>query len=84
MFDFINAPFELAHFILKAGETTTEHNHIDREIFICLDGKAKIQLDKKHIYTLTKNEIMLVNKYQFHQIINENDTPITMFSLSWS
>ncbi len=84
MFDFINAPFELAHFILQAHESTTEHNHIDREVFICIDGVVKIQLDKKHIYTMTKNEIMLVDRYQFHQIINENDKAITMLSLSWA
>lgn len=84
MFDFINAPFELAHFILQAGESTIEHNHIDREVFICVDGEAKIQLDKKHIYTMTKDEIMLVDKHRFHQIINENEKPITMFSLSWA
>lgn len=56
IFDFINAPFELAHFILQAGESTIEHNHIDREVFICVDGEAKIQLDKNTVFTMTKND----------------------------
>ncbi len=82
-FNFLKAPFELAYFILDAKESTTLHNHVDNEVFLCLDGVARIQFDNEHYHSIASGEIVFVDKFKFHQITNDSDKPIIMLSISW-
>ena len=83
VFTSLNAPFEMAYFKLAPGASTIEHSHVDKEIFICLDGSAKIRFDKELVCSLGPEEIVFVDRHRIHKIMNENDCPITLMSISW-
>lgn len=78
-----NAPFELAYFQLLPHEATIEHEHYENEIFICIKGKATIQINQNELLEMYSNEILFVNKNKYHKIINNTDDLVIMIAVWW-
>lgn len=78
-----SVPFDLSYFILNPSCETLCHRHKDKEIFICLSGTAKIQLDKKQYSDLYEGGMLFVDGFRWHKIMNQKSDALTMISLSW-
>lgn len=82
IFSDIKKPFEMAYFHVDCGETTTEHHHSEKEIFICLFGEGTTYLDDLK-FDIKSNDIWFVNSDQKHKILNHSDSRLTLMSIWW-
>ncbi len=82
VFKQVNKPFELAYFHIHSGQQTTKHNHLEREIFVCLAGYGKAYVDEKEI-DVSPNDTWFVESGQNHTILNDKDELMTLFSVWW-
>lgn len=75
-------PFELAYFYLAPGEETIEHNHIDQEIFICLEGEGQYSVNG-NMQKFGSHDIWFVNENEYHKITNKSKNVISMIAVWW-
>jgi mannose-6-phosphate isomerase-like protein (cupin superfamily) len=78
----MNAPFEMAYFIVKPGEKTDKHNHFEKEIFFCLEGKGICETDDR-IFKFSKHNTWILMPYQNHVISNRGDNNTVLMAVWW-
>jgi mannose-6-phosphate isomerase-like protein (cupin superfamily) len=82
VFNGLNKPFEMAYFQVNIGEATYEHNHAEREIFLCLEGHGECNLQDQ-MFPIEPNDLWFVERGQNHKIINNGNEVLKMISIWW-
>ena len=78
----LNAPFEGAWCVVRAGTASTRHNHHEHEIFIAISGEATVESDTDQ-RTLHPGDVVLFLPGVAHRVINDGDTDFEMYSIWW-
>ncbi|WP_018544261.1 cupin domain-containing protein [Streptomyces sp. LaPpAH-108] len=78
----LNAPFEGAQSVIRAGSASPRHAHHEYEIFIAVKGEAWIESHGERL-PFVAGDIVHFPPGKEHQVINETDTDFEMFSIWW-
>ncbi|MEU9067526.1 cupin domain-containing protein [Streptomyces sp. NPDC048109] len=78
----LNAPFEGAQSVVRAGEATTKHAHHEYEIFVAVKGEAWVESHGER-KPFVEGDIVHFPPGHEHQVINDSGTDFEMFSIWW-
>ncbi|OWW21578.1 cupin domain-containing protein [Noviherbaspirillum denitrificans] len=76
------APFGGAWCVVRPGTRSLPHAHMEREIFICIDGNADVVLDGKP-HPLKKGDVVAVPPGSEHFIQNDSGNDFHMYCIFW-
>ncbi|ADG76494.1 Cupin 2 conserved barrel domain protein [Cellulomonas flavigena DSM 20109] len=78
----LNAPFEGAWCILRAGRESTAHAHHEYELFIALAGTAAIVVDGER-RPFTAGDIVQLPPGSMHHVVNDGDHDFEYYGIWW-
>jgi mannose-6-phosphate isomerase-like protein (cupin superfamily) len=78
----LNAPFEGAWCILRAGGESTPHSHHEYEIFIAMTGRAKLVVDGKDV-PFVAGDIVHLPPGCTHQVVNDAGEDFEYYGVWW-
>jgi mannose-6-phosphate isomerase-like protein (cupin superfamily) len=78
----LNAPFEGAWCVLRAGDESTPHSHHEYEIFIAVYGSAELVVDGER-HPFTEGDIVRLPPGSKHGVVNDGDDDFEYYSLWW-
>lgn len=78
----LNAPFEGAYCIARAGDSSMAHDHHEYEIFIALSGAATVVADGERS-PFTAGDIVHFTPGVHHQVVNESDEDFVYYCIWW-
>ncbi|GGL04247.1 hypothetical protein Sme01_66310 [Sphaerisporangium melleum] len=78
----LNAPFEGAWCLVKAGTATTAHAHHEYEIFIAVSGEAVLASEGER-RPFRPGDLVHFPPHTEHQVINEGDEDFEMYAVWW-
>jgi mannose-6-phosphate isomerase-like protein (cupin superfamily) len=81
IYDFEMKNLTLSMTVLNPLKETRGHEHkkID-EVYICLEGKGIIQIDKEK-FPFKKNDIITIDQGSFHKVINTQNQKLKFISI---
>ena len=79
----LNAPFEGAWCVIRAGTASVPHAHDEYEIFIAVSGHAVLEIAGERS-SLNPGDIAHMRPGAEHQVINDSDRDFEMYSVWWS
>ena len=78
----LNAPFEGAWCVLRAGDESTPHGHHEYEIFIAMAGKAQLDVDGQR-YDFVAGDIVHLPPGCVHKVVNESAEDFEYYGIWW-
>ena len=78
----LKAPFEGAWCVVRPNTQTTRHAHPDRELFIGVEGRARVFVGD-HVYEIQKGDFIAIPAAVEHHIENSCDDDFQMMSIWW-
>ncbi len=78
----LNAPFLGAWCVLRPGDVSEPHAHHDREIFICMSGRADVVTDGRR-QEIAAGDLAFVGPGVEHSIVNEHDEDFAYYAIWW-
>jgi mannose-6-phosphate isomerase-like protein (cupin superfamily) len=78
----LNAPFEGAWAVVRAGTHSTLHSHHEHEIFIAVRGEAVIECDGEQSPFRT-GDVAFFQPGRLHRILNDRDQDFEFYSVWW-
>jgi mannose-6-phosphate isomerase-like protein (cupin superfamily) len=78
----LNAPFEGAWTVVRAGTSSTLHSHHEHEIFVAVRGEAIVECDGDQAAFRT-GDIALFKPGQQHRVLNDGDEDFEFYSVWW-
>jgi mannose-6-phosphate isomerase-like protein (cupin superfamily) len=78
----LNAPFEGAWCILRAGDESTPHAHHEYEIFIAMSGTAELEIDGER-YAFTAGDIAHLRPGSMHKVVNTTAEDFEYYGVWW-
>ena len=78
----LNAPFESAWAVVRAGTHSTLHSHHEHEIFIAVKGEAVIECDGQQAVFRTGDVAFFQPGLQ-HRVLNDGDQDFEFYSVWW-
>jgi mannose-6-phosphate isomerase-like protein (cupin superfamily) len=78
----LNAPFEGAWCVLRAGTESTPHSHHEYEIFIAISGAAEVVVDSDR-HPFVAGDIVRLPPGSVHRVVNDGATDFEYFGLWW-
>lgn len=78
----LNAPFEGAWCVLRAGTDSTPHAHHEYEIFIAMSGRATLVVDGEE-YPFAAGDIVNLPPGSTHQVVNRTDEDFEYYGVWW-
>jgi mannose-6-phosphate isomerase-like protein (cupin superfamily) len=79
----LNAPFEGAWCVLRAGTASVPHAHHEYELFIAMHGEAVLEVDGQRA-PFVAGDIAHLTPGTEHRVINDSECDFEMYSLWWS
>lgn len=80
--DVLNAPYDGAWCVLRAGDASTPHGHHEYEIFIALSGQAFLVVDGLR-YVFQGGDIAYLPPGCVHQVVNEGTERFEYYGIWW-
>jgi mannose-6-phosphate isomerase-like protein (cupin superfamily) len=78
----LNAPFEGAWCILRAGTESAPHSHHEYEIFIAMIGRAKLVVDGKDS-SFVAGDIVHLPPGCTHKVVNDSGEDFEYYGVWW-
>ncbi|MCA8276390.1 cupin domain-containing protein [Burkholderia sp. AU30280] len=78
----LNAPFEGSWCVIAPGTRSTAHAHHEYEIFIAMNGSARLETEGNSI-PFNVGDIVHFTPNTEHSIVNIGDEPFEMYSIWW-
>jgi mannose-6-phosphate isomerase-like protein (cupin superfamily) len=78
----LNAPFEGAWAVVRAGTDSVLHSHHEHEIFIAVRGEAVIECDGERSPFRT-GDVAFFRPGSQHRVLNGNDQDFEFYSVWW-
>lgn len=78
----LNAPFEGAWAVVRAGTESTLHSHHEHEIFVAVRGEALVECDGA-LAPFSVGDVALFQPGQRHRILNEAAVDFEFYSVWW-
>lgn len=78
----LNAPFEGAWCILRAGDESTPHAHHEYEIFIAVSGSAELDIDGER-HPFTAGDIVHLLPGSMHKVVNDTPGDFEYYGIWW-
>ena len=78
----LNAPFEGAWCVVRAGTSSVPHTHQEYELFIAISGSAVLAAGGERI-PFAAGDMAHVRPGTEHQLINDGEGDFEMYSLWW-
>ncbi|MFI0370665.1 cupin domain-containing protein [Actinomadura sp. 1N219] len=78
----LNAPFEGAWCVLRAGTESTPHSHHEYEIFIAMTGRAKLRIDGEDVPFVAGDIVHLIPGSN-HQVVNDTTEDFEYYGIWW-
>jgi mannose-6-phosphate isomerase-like protein (cupin superfamily) len=78
----LNAPFEGAWAVVRAGTHSTLHSHHENEIFVAVRGAALIECDGQQS-SFTAGDVALFQPGQRHRVLNDGTEDFEFYSVWW-
>ena len=78
----LNAPFEGAWAVVRAGTESTLHSHHETEIFIAVRGECVVECDGARS-PFRVGDVALFQPGQEHRVLNAGDTDFEFYSVWW-
>ena len=78
----LNAPFEGAWAVVRAGTDSTLHSHHEHEIFVAVRGAAVVECDGEHS-PFSTGDVALFQPGQMHRVLNESAEDFEFYSVWW-
>lgn len=79
----LNAPFEGAWCVIRAGTASVPHAHSEYEIFIAMTGAAVLEVRGERV-PLAAGDIAHIRPGMEHRVINDGDGDFEMYSVWWN
>lgn len=78
----LNAPFESAWAVVRAGTHSTLHSHHEHEIFVAVKGEAVIECDGQRAAFRTGDVAFFQPGLQ-HRVLNDGEEDFEFYSVWW-
>ncbi|WP_431937424.1 cupin domain-containing protein [Micromonospora sp. RP3T] len=78
----LNAPFEGAWCVLRAGTESTPHSHHEYEIFIAVSGTATVVVDESR-HPFAAGDIVRMPPGSTHRVVNDGPDDFEYYGLWW-
>jgi mannose-6-phosphate isomerase-like protein (cupin superfamily) len=78
----LNAPFEGAWCVLRAGHASTAHSHHEYEIFVALTGTAELDVDGRR-YAFTAGDVAHLPPGCKHKVVNDGSGDFEYYGIWW-
>lgn len=78
----LNAPFEGAWCVLRAGTESTPHAHHEYEIFIAVSGTAEVVVDDER-QPFTAGDVVRLPPGSTHRVVNNSGADFEYYGLWW-
>lgn len=78
----LNAPFEGAWCVLRAGTESSPHSHHEYEIFIAITGSAELVVDDER-HPFVAGDIVRLPPGSTHRVVNDSDTDFEYYGVWW-
>lgn len=78
----LNTPFLGAWCVLRPGDVSEVHSHHEREIFICMAGRAEVVTGDQR-YELAAGDLAFIRPGVDHSIVNERDEDFAYYAVWW-
>ena len=78
----LNAPFEGAWCVLRAGTESTPHSHHEYEIFIAVSGAAEVVVDGSR-QLFTAGDVVRLPPGSTHRVVNTGPDDFEYYGLWW-
>ncbi|MFD0207088.1 MULTISPECIES: cupin domain-containing protein [Saccharothrix] len=78
----LNAPFEGAWCVLRAGTESTPHSHHEYEIFIAMKGTAELDVDGER-YDFVAGDIVHLPPGCTHKVVNGGAEDFEYYGVWW-
>jgi mannose-6-phosphate isomerase-like protein (cupin superfamily) len=78
----VNAPFEGAWCVLRAGDESTPHSHHEYEIFIAMTGTAALDVDGQR-YDFAAGDIAHLPPGCTHKVVNDGPDEFEYYGIWW-
>ncbi|MGH2941886.1 MAG: cupin domain-containing protein [Solirubrobacteraceae bacterium] len=78
----LNAPFEGAWCVIRAGTASVPHAHDEYEIFIAISGQAVVEADGERT-PLLAGDVVHMRPGMEHRVVNDGDRDFEMYSVWW-
>lgn len=81
-FDAITAPFVTLRICVQPGFSTPLDHHEVEECWIIAQGTGMLQYDGSYT-RINKFNVIQFHSNKPHQVVNDSDEPLIIYSLSW-
>jgi MFS family permease/mannose-6-phosphate isomerase-like protein (cupin superfamily) len=78
----LNAPFEGAWCVLRAGDESTPHSHHEYEVFIAMTGSAVLDVDGWR-HDFVAGDIVHLTPGSTHKIVNDGPNDFEYYGIWW-
>jgi mannose-6-phosphate isomerase-like protein (cupin superfamily) len=78
----LNAPFEGAWCILRAGDESTPHAHHEYEVFIAMTGRSKLSVDGEQ-FEFAAGDIVHLPPGCMHKVVNDGAEDFEYYGIWW-
>lgn len=78
----LNAPFESAWAVVRAGTHSVLHSHHEHEIFVAVSGEAVIECDGEQVAFRT-GDVAFFPPGSEHHVLNDGGTDFEFYSIWW-
>ncbi|KQV17158.1 MULTISPECIES: cupin domain-containing protein [unclassified Kitasatospora] len=78
----LTTPFHGAWCVLRPGDVTEVHQHTERELFICMAGRAEVRsADGSH--PIAAGDLVLLPVDSDHSVANPHDEDFAYYAIWW-
>jgi methionyl-tRNA synthetase len=81
-YDDTNPPFSSSIVVVPPGQSTSEHNHHDSELWLLLKGHGRLVSNKK-IYDVKQGDAIYFNPLDSHVLTNSSDDSLEFVTIWW-
>ncbi len=78
----LNAPFEGAWCVLRAGTGSTAHAHHEYEIFIAVAGRAELVVDEQR-RPFAAGDVVRIPRGSTHRVVNDSAEDFEYYGIWW-
>jgi mannose-6-phosphate isomerase-like protein (cupin superfamily) len=78
----LNAPFEGAWAVVRAGTRSTLHSHHEYEMFVAVHGDAVVECDDEQS-SFSNGDVALFRPGQLHRVLNDGTADFEFYSVWW-
>ena len=78
----LNAPFQASWCVLRPGDASMPHAHLEYEIFVAVSGRAVLESDGDRV-EFSEGDVVYFPPGIAHSVVNEGVEDFQMYSIWW-